>query len=495
MTDGSDGMTNRRPGAISASLAGMLVVGILLQIYRPGAQSFWLDELWTVAASNPAIPLDRWMTEWILPDVHPPLYFFLVREWRLLFGPDEFSLRLMSVLTSLVLVAAVPAVQRWTPAVREPLWLTAWLACSVGAIVYAQEARPYALLLLLTTVATLLSVGIAWRMERNEPLLWPVCLLAAVVGLAEYSHYFGAIMGTGLFGALCLFAGIRHRRHLRTVVTAGAATIGALLPWLLFHALHISNKLGGDFWITNAWRIIAADATKLAAGSPVVFLLLVAAVAAVLAARPHMLRRPDCFVPLAAICLMLLAAAAISLHTPVVTARNLLILAPSFFVLAVTAAAEIVHGTGRPQAAIARLATVSAVAASLVFAGHRTMTDQKDQWREAAARVASLPGCRDATLQVYFWPEEIYAHYLPQRLRAAIRTVSIKRDDWSPAQPVARPDGHCPLIVWSGHMVSEHLVDEVVDRIGIDRSRVLVQKTKGNMLLLDRDRLLAAGHG
>lgn len=482
---------SRFSAGIAAGLAVMLAAGVLLRFYRLDGQSLWLDELWTAAVSDPRLPLEVWLRDWILTDVHPPLYFYMLREWRRVFGDGETSLRLMSAVMSVGVVATVPLVQRWTQAVRQPLVLSAWLACSVGAILYAQEARPYALLLLLTTAATLLAVAAAVRMQRNEAVLGPVCGLAGIVVVAEYSHYFGALMGAALFGALTLFAALKHRRYFWHALLPGIVAGGILLPWLLFHSPHMADKFGGNFWVTNDWSRTFPELAGLTAGSEIVFLVVAAAIAGVLVARPGLLGRPDCFVPLVAMVLMLVGAGLISVHTPVITPRNLLILVPSFYVLATTTLAEAATMADGRAVGAAQVAAMAIVALSLASAARHLATDTKDEWRQAAAEIETLPGCSETTLQVYYWPEQLYAYYLPPSYRDRLRTVSVTSDEPLARGPIAAPTGACPLVLWAGHIIGEHLVKEVAQRLGVARGDLLVMETKGHMLILDRRRFLA----
>jgi 4-amino-4-deoxy-L-arabinose transferase-like glycosyltransferase len=477
----------------TAALAILLAAGLAVRFYGLGAQSFWLDELWTAVASDPALPLGRWLRYWVLPDVHPPLHLLVARAWQVVLGAGEVELRLLSAVLSAGTVGAVFLVQRWTPIVRQPLALAAWFACSVGVVFYAQDARPYALLLLMATIATLLSVAIAYRMERGEPVRRPMLALAAVVVVAEYSHYFGVLAGGGLFGALFLFAAWRHRRHLRLVTLTGAAALVALLPWLVFHVRHLDGVLGGNFWISNEWLWHTfPEAAAMAAGTPALFLLAAAAVAAALVARPRLLGEPACCIPLAAMVLMVLGALTISLHTPVITNRNLLILVPPFYVLTIFVLGELAADTRASRRAVGTLAPVFLVATSLGFAVHQLATYQNQQWREAAAYIAGLSECRDSTLQVFFWRTELYAYYLPPPYRHNVRTVLLSADS-PPAERLAYPDDACPLILWSAHMDGEQLVQDAVDLLGMERGDVVAYRTHANLLILDRDRLAAAG--
>ncbi len=43
--------------------------------------SLWADEGWTIAATAETNPVHV-VTEWVVPDVHPPLYFLALSGWR-----------------------------------------------------------------------------------------------------------------------------------------------------------------------------------------------------------------------------------------------------------------------------------------------------------------------------------------------------------------------------------------------------------------------------
>ena len=165
-----------------------LVVALGLRAYHLGTPDFWLDELHSLSnsagwrAELEALPhgillqsaprfteltgestvTKAWHT--MRHDGHPPLYFVLLLAWRRLVGDGEFAVRFLSVLLSVasILPAALMA-REWGRARLAP-WVAFVLAFSFGHIRMAQENRPYALSILLVTVATWLLV----RMERRR---------------------------------------------------------------------------------------------------------------------------------------------------------------------------------------------------------------------------------------------------------------------------------------------------------------------------------------
>lgn len=483
-----------RPRGLGGERAATIVLGclialaVILRFWNLGGQSLWLDELWTAAQSDPGLALGQWLEEWILGDVHPPLYIYLMRQWQQFFGAGEISLRLPSVLFSLGFIGTAALIPGWTFSPFRRWLLAGWFACTPAAVIYAQEARVYTLLLMLSAAAMLLSVAIARRIEAGQPILRPCLALSAVILVAEYSHYFGALVGFGCFAALAGFAVIRDRSRLGPILVSGSVALLLFLPWLVFHAAHITDQLSGSFWITNNWERSLSQAARLAVGLPLLCAVMAAAVALAFAARPGRLCRADGFVPVVALASMLGGALLISLHTPVITDRNLLILLPPFFLLAVTLVDRLRMALPGGLRFLAVVVGISVPVIGLGASAQRLSAELKDQWREAAAQVAGLPGCGQAILPVYRWPEEFYAYYLPPADRPHLNSVTLEQGAfglataWMPLVSI----GSCPLLLWAGHVGGDALTGEVAQALEIPRDRIVVARTKGHMLLLDR---------
>ena len=84
---------------------GLLAVALLgLLVWLPGlAQPFRADEIWSLRAV--ALPWPGMMAE-LRGDVHPPLYYWLLRAWVAIAGPGEVAARMLSL--------ALSAAAAWT---------------------------------------------------------------------------------------------------------------------------------------------------------------------------------------------------------------------------------------------------------------------------------------------------------------------------------------------------------------------------------------------
>jgi uncharacterized membrane protein len=474
--------------AASGALLALLAAGIALRFYRLGDENFWFDELWTAVVSDPSLPLSQLMRIWILPDVHPPLYYLMLREWRTWFGSDEWWLRLPSAVSGVLTVAVVPLVQRWLPVVRRPLVLAAWLAASTGGIVYAQEARHYTLLLFMATAATLIATGLAHRIARGGSILVPALVLAAVTTVLEYVHYFGVLLTAGLFTALYLFARVhRDRAAERIVLAAGTASLLLFLPWLLHQLPHVNDKLGGRFWITNNWGKTLPELAGYAAGRPAVFLAVSALIAWPLLRCRGCCRRADYFVPIASIAAVMAGALIISLHSPMITARNLFVTLPAFYIAGTAAFGDLERYGGRWQP-VFFLMPVAVIGLCLATAAWRINNVSNDRWRAAADLIVSMPGCDRGALPVHFFPREMYAYYLPAGYRE--RVVRLWVDSPTALPPVAfkLKKQDCPLLLWSGHIESPRLAGRWLERLGIPPEQAEIRILQGHTIILDRER-------
>src|SRR5690348_2315070 len=171
------------PGYFLALLIAVTLVAALLRFYGLGNRGFWLDETFSLDPPHQT-------------ETNMAFYYLLLRLWVKL-GTSEVFVRTMSVVFS---VATVPLLY----AVGERLFgrkaglLAAWLlALNAFHIHYAQEARAYALVVLMGTVATYLLVRNIQQPERATWLLY-----GAFLALSVYSHLFAVFLVAAL--AACL---------------------------------------------------------------------------------------------------------------------------------------------------------------------------------------------------------------------------------------------------------------------------------------------------
>ena len=128
-----------------------------LRAYRLDAQALWWDESLTVyrATRDLATILENTIViqTVVTTDLMPPLYFLLQHFLVLAFGISEFALRFLSLAVNVATVPLIYALgKRWFSS-RVALLAAFLAALSPFYVWYAQEARPYALVLFFSTLA------------------------------------------------------------------------------------------------------------------------------------------------------------------------------------------------------------------------------------------------------------------------------------------------------------------------------------------------------
>src|SRR3954451_21168615 len=143
-----------RLAALPASavlVAGLTALGAALRFSTLAVQSYWLDEAVTVVLVRKSLGGVLSM----IPNSEstPPLYYVLAWLWAQLFGTGEVGLRSLSALigTATIPVAYAAAARLVSP--RAGLVVAALAAVNPLLVWFSQEARAYALLVLLATAA------------------------------------------------------------------------------------------------------------------------------------------------------------------------------------------------------------------------------------------------------------------------------------------------------------------------------------------------------
>ena len=207
-------------------LAGLIVLGAVLRFSTLDLQSYRYDEAVTVSRILQASLFDTLST---IPDSEstPPLYYFVAWFWTLPFGTGEVWLRSLSALagTGTILVAYLGAVALPLPR-RAGLLVAAIVAVSPVLIWFSQDARVYALLVLLAALSFLFFARARRSGARRDLAWWAVFSTLAIT-----AHYFAAFVIVAE-GALLLNG--RNRRAVAVAVLMIAAA-GALLAPIALH--------------------------------------------------------------------------------------------------------------------------------------------------------------------------------------------------------------------------------------------------------------------
>jgi mannosyltransferase len=195
-------------------LGGLTALGAALRFWALGRQSFWLDEAFTIDVIRR--PFGGMLREIPHTGSTPPLYYVLAWGWTRVFGMGEVGLRSMSALTGTATIPVVYLAGRTLASTRVGLVAATVVATNPLLVWYSQEARDYALLVLLSAVSLVFFAQALERPRARVLILWAVTGILAVL-----AHYFALFLLVGEWAIL--LSRIRSRR----VAIVGAI---ALLP-------------------------------------------------------------------------------------------------------------------------------------------------------------------------------------------------------------------------------------------------------------------------
>jgi mannosyltransferase len=216
----------------------VLLVGAALRFATLDGQSLWYDEAVTAHLLTLSLP-DLWRA---IPDSEstPPLYYLLAWLWTHVFGTGEVGLRSLSALLGTATIGVVWALGRRLGGERAGLLAAALVAFNPMLVWFSQEARGYALLVLLGALSALLWLRALERPRAAGRLLaW-----GAVAALALATHYYAIFLVAPQAAWLVLRAPGWRERATALAVPALAAI--ALAPLALGQRANDSANFIGD---------------------------------------------------------------------------------------------------------------------------------------------------------------------------------------------------------------------------------------------------------
>ena len=261
-------------------LLGLFVVSAYLRTNSLG-ESLWMDEGLSIGiASQPLLDIPSILRM----DGSPPLYYMLLSVWMDVAGDGPAATQALSVAVSLV---AIPG-GLWAGwslfGRRAGLFCAAMCAVNPFLTSYAQETRMYALMLVMSLLATAAFLHVfAFGRRRYLPLF--MILLAGML----YTHNWGLFLGAGLaLGLIPCWYVSENRSSFWKDALIGFGGAGLLyLPWVPT-LLHQVQHTGAP-WLNppNFGAPVQISKSLLGGGTPTVALILAggSGLAAILARR------------------------------------------------------------------------------------------------------------------------------------------------------------------------------------------------------------------
>lgn len=231
-------------------LLAITLLGLGARLNDLTARSLWFDEAFSWRLIQ--FPFEEMMQR-AAQDVHPPLYYLLLKAWQALFFSSLLSLRLFSVAWAAgSFIVGYLLMLEVAQSRSASLLAAALLALSGWQIQYAGEARMYTLGITLALLAAWLLLK---AVRTGRLVLWVA--YAGTAAAFAYVHYFAVftLLAHGLFVIGWLIARTRGRpgeillqpRTWQALLSAGLVVL-LYLPWLP-QALEQNTRVQGGYWV------------------------------------------------------------------------------------------------------------------------------------------------------------------------------------------------------------------------------------------------------
>lgn len=225
-------------------LGGIIALFVALAAGNMTRWSIWFDE----AFSAYLMRFNVWeITRYTALDVHPPMYYWLLKGWTSLFGTTELAFRSMSVFFAIVAIIGVYCLlARLTKSSAAGLVAAFATAISPMLIRFSDEARMYTLVFAIVVWA---AYALVRAMTAKASKKWWI-LYGLLLAVGMYTHYFIA------FAFLAFWAwrwyevkkGRVKKFWSREWLWAHVGAVALYLPWIpVLVGQFIGVQMG--FWI------------------------------------------------------------------------------------------------------------------------------------------------------------------------------------------------------------------------------------------------------
>lgn len=219
-----------------------IIIGIIFISLGIFHTNLWFDETYSVGIVN-----HSFYEIWTIGgnDVHPILYYWILRIINLLFGESIIAYRIFSMLGIATLGILGYTHIRKDFGEKTGIIFSFLSFFMAEMAVYANEIRMYSWAITLLTICAIYAYRIFKCENSNKN--WIIFAISSLASI--YTHYYG-LMAAGLINlALFIYLIVKKRKKdIIKIVVFGLMQLVLYIPWLVYFAKQLGNVSGG-FWI------------------------------------------------------------------------------------------------------------------------------------------------------------------------------------------------------------------------------------------------------
>jgi len=218
----------------------IFIFASVFYLYNINFSDIWIDEAFSKALVRHSYGE---ITQLIKNDFHPPLYFFGLKLFVTIFGLNDFTLRLFSVLGILATILLVYGIGQKVFGKPGVLYFCLLMVSLPMLAEYAHEARMYTWGSFAVT-GTFLFASSFLSSNKQSDLIW--CMLFSL--LAAYIHYYAllAVFWANVFVSIFLF--IKRNNQFKIHLIYSLITFILYIPWFTV-VLRQTKKVVESYWV------------------------------------------------------------------------------------------------------------------------------------------------------------------------------------------------------------------------------------------------------
>lgn len=205
------------------------------------SKSVWLDEAFSLRWSVLAF---EEMMQRLINDVHPPLYYFLLRVVQLLTGNSLFAAKLLSILPLVLLFVIGFCFVSKEFGYKSMIFFDLFLLCAPMMLKKSVEIRMYTWAYLFVVISSMqMYFLLGENVKKRNWIFFTLSSLAAA-----YTHYFALLAMVVIYAGIFIYAVFsKDWKRMKDWLICAVITAGGYFPWLPIAINQI--KQGGASWI------------------------------------------------------------------------------------------------------------------------------------------------------------------------------------------------------------------------------------------------------
>lgn len=219
------------------------VICMLGYLFLIGGRSVWADEAYTFSLIRHNY---REICRITAADVHPPLYYLILKLFIQPFGYNLICAKLVSIIPYMFIILFGGYQFRKLFDEKTAILFMHFFPLFPLGCVYAVEVRMYSL-----AAAFVFANGVyayrCFKDKENGMMNWGLFILFGIG--AAYTHYYAFVSVGVIYGLLCVAIVVKKKKKFVMWITAVAFSIAAYLPWLKSFAEQLDYKVKHEYWI------------------------------------------------------------------------------------------------------------------------------------------------------------------------------------------------------------------------------------------------------